>query len=1254
MFRIFRKRAATTRKANKSTAKHTRRSFRLEPLEDRSVLSTFSVVNTDDAGSGSLRQAILDANANAGDDTIDFSVAGTIQLTSGALPTITDTLDIDGTTAPGYAGSAPVVEIDFNQFDGLQFGAGSDDSELTALALINSSSNGVAVRSANRLTIAGNFIGNSIYYNIAPNAGDGILLEKSNDNIIGGDTVENGYQVIDRNVISGNGGNGINLKSSYRNTIEGNYIGVNAFGTTDQGNSANGIVVHASADNTIGGTIVNVISGNGANGVLLSGGSNSNKVAGNYIGTIWDANSALGNSGDGVKLDGANLNLIGNNDPVSGVNYYEAGINLVSGWQGLRAASTPGEYLITGTSDIDGLLYQGSIDGIGDYYQLLYQPDNDVYNTSVYGPDLLENGDIRLVGSYKNDDYATAAVEVNGFMFEGSIADLGDSNHYIMINKPGAKYNYIHSTDGGLIVGNYDSPADYGKYDLQYGMGHAFIYDIAHATFLPDVVYPGAKTTTAYGIWYNGGTSYTIVGGYSFDPTNNFDNQKAPTGNGYMVDFDSATQKFSHWKSYTSPAGNNLATHFEGVSSVEPGVYTLAASSVQKGTADVGYAEWVVVRRKPDGSFDAGRWLELDPGGALGVEGLPSNDSVYGNQVVGEVIGSTLVSYQATIHEAFQLSNVISGNFGNGIEISDSNDNQVAMNYIGTDVAGTVDLGNAATGILITNGAKRNLIGGEVSGGNSPTDGEFVVPPLGNLISGNDGNGVLITNKATKNQLSGNFIGTDYTGNAPLGNAGNGVAIVGANDNSLIGCTMQTSPFVFYNVVSGNDGNGLQILNSNDITVQGNFIGLGADNDTAVGNGENGALIQGTSTRTTFGGPIPLGNVVSANAQHGVVLADKVSYFVSYNTFTGEAAFTSNSTLGNGGDGFHITSTGGNNFLRTTVIGSNLDDGIEISGQATGVRIDGVIVGLNYDGTSGMGNFDNGIEIAGNAHDIIVGSPQPTFDLIPQNTISANLGNGIAIVDAAHDITVNHSYIGTDVFGLIAEANGENGIYIGANTYRNTIGSRDENLRTIISGNDLNGIEMVGTRDNKVIGAWIGIGRDGVQPLGNGEDGIKITNSYNNSIGRGPNSTKSNQENTIAYNGFNGVHVVSGTGNSVLDNSIFANTSFGIFLASGANLNQAAPSLTTAAEIDGKLNVIGSLTSTPKKTFTIQFFANYAAEPSGRIFLGQMKVTTKANGTANFTFKTSNLPPSGADYITATATDSKGNTSEFSLPVQII
>lgn len=71
------------------------RRLRVEHLEDRRLLATFTVSNLNDAGTGSLREAILLANANGEADSIDFLVTGTIDLES-QLPAITENLTIMG------------------------------------------------------------------------------------------------------------------------------------------------------------------------------------------------------------------------------------------------------------------------------------------------------------------------------------------------------------------------------------------------------------------------------------------------------------------------------------------------------------------------------------------------------------------------------------------------------------------------------------------------------------------------------------------------------------------------------------------------------------------------------------------------------------------------------------------------------------------------------------------------------------------------------------------------------------------------------------------------------------------------------------------------------------------------------------------------------------------------------------------------------------------------------------------------------
>ena len=786
-----------------------------------------------------------------------------------------------------------------------------------------------------------------------------------------------------------------------------------------------------------------------------------------------------------------------------------------------------------------------------------------------------------------------AAVKVNGFLFQGTTADLSTTGDYSTIDYPGAEYNFVHSAMGGLAVGNYDSAVDHGSFNLPLGPGHAFIYSIDKSQFLSDVVYPGSTSNSVYGIWYNGGTSYTVVGGYSNGAVNNFDDQNRPIGHGYIADYDTATGKFTNWASYDYPYGANFLTHFQGISSVEKGVYTLSADSVQSGSNNPVQGSWVSITRNADGSFGPASWENLNYTGLDPTTNLTSNNSVYGNQVVGVVVGTgSPLSYQATINEVFTLSNVISGNGANGVGLYGASSNQVAQNYIGTDSTGTVGLGNGASGVLVSYSSAGNLIGGTATGGNDPTNSIYIQPPLGNVIADNAGDGVLINTAATDNQLSGNFIGTDATGDAALGNDLDGVAIIGADGNALIGCTFQQDPFVFYNVIDGNGGNGLRVENSNNTTIQANFFGMGADNRTAIGNTQNGVIVSGSSTNTVMGGPIPLGNVDAANGQNGIVVQDTASFFTSYNTFCGMAAFTNLPTYGNGHDGMLITSTGGNILIRTNVISRNGNDGIEIGGAASGVRVAGNIIGLNFDGFIQMGNHNNGVEIDGTAHDNIIGGPQPTFNVIPNNVISANGANGVAIDGNAHDNTISYSYIGTDVTGQQARGNTLSGVLLAADTYSNTVGSTDTTLLTVISANGGDGVEMQGTHDNTVTGAYIGTAANGSSAMGNGGDGVLIVNSSNNVIGRpfswppstrvftiGGNTQANNLPDTVANNGGNGVEIVSGNSNAIRANSIYGNGGLGIDLAAGANMNQAAPVLTGVLQLPGVCRLPGACTA---------------------------------------------------------------------------
>jgi hypothetical protein len=249
----------------------------------------------------------------------------------------------------------------------------------------------------------------------------------------------------------------------------------------------------------------------------------------------------------------------------------------------------------------------------------------------VYGPENLDGNALRLVGSYKNADFATAGTEVHGFLFEGETGDLGNAGSYRTIDVPGAKYNYVHSTMGGLVVGNYDSALEHGTHSLPLGPGHAYLYDIASDSFLTDIVYPGSLSNTAYGIWHNGGTSYTIAGGFS--------EGLSFTGldQGYLVDWDSADQSTSNWRAYNFDdlPFEDAVSHFDGITGDGNGGYNLTGDYIGVG-AENGLGFFASVRRTLGDSFGSAVWTQISYPSGTGLDvDVTSGNSVYENRVIG-------------------------------------------------------------------------------------------------------------------------------------------------------------------------------------------------------------------------------------------------------------------------------------------------------------------------------------------------------------------------------------------------------------------------------------------------------------------------------------------------------------------------------------------------------------------------------------------------------------------------------------------
>src|SRR6266849_9551055 len=215
--------------------------------------ATLVVTNTADIGPGSLRQAILDANARPGPDVIAFSIGSGVQTISplSPLPFVTDPLVIDGTTQPGFADS-PIIELNGSLVsgggNGLSIFAGS--STVRGLA-INSFVDGCGILLSDGAAnlVEGNYIGTDVTGATRKPNGIGICLSLSDNNTVGGITPQA------RNLISGNNGHGLILSNANENLICGNLIGTDRDGLRSLNNSYSGISLLDGTSNSIGGTV---------------------------------------------------------------------------------------------------------------------------------------------------------------------------------------------------------------------------------------------------------------------------------------------------------------------------------------------------------------------------------------------------------------------------------------------------------------------------------------------------------------------------------------------------------------------------------------------------------------------------------------------------------------------------------------------------------------------------------------------------------------------------------------------------------------------------------------------------------------------------------------------------------------------------------------------------------------------------------------------------------------------------------------
>ena len=1155
------------------------------------------VSNTNDSGPGSLRQAILDANASPGTQTITFNIpgAGVHTITpASALPTITDPVIIDGYTQPGASknslatGSDAVLLVELN---GASAGASTNglvitggNSEVHGLVINRFGGDGVRLLFGGGNTISGNFIGTNAAGTTALGNSNGILIDNgSGGNIIGIP------EFAERNVISGNSAMAVWIRNSGANSnvVQNNYVGTNAAGTAAL-NNQNGIVVQGGAqNNTVGGTVAgagNVVAASNDKGIaVLDSGTTGNLVQGNFVGTNATATAAIGNTTVGVAIYGGAQNNTVGGTTASEVNVISgnAGVGLLLSDAGTSNNTVLGNFIGTQFDGVTALGNAGS--GVS---LTAGATGNTIGGTGAGAFN-------RIAFNGQDGVTVNGAATVNNRISGNSIYSNGTTSQHLGIDLVG--------TDG--ITANDAGDPDTGANNLQ------------NFPVLTSANSSGGNTVIQGTLNSTASTQFAI----EFFANNTCDT----SGNGEGQTFLGSTNVT------TDASGNATINTTLGVSVAMGQLITATATDPAGNTSEFSACRQVpvttlTVTNTNDSGAGSLRQAILDSNSFAGTQTITFNIAGAGVKTITPATAlpditqpvvidgytqpgasaNTLVTgdnavllvelkFNVAAADALKITGggstvrglVINGSGAgsNGIRLVTGGGNTVEGCFIGTDAAGATDQSGFNDGVIIVS-SSTNLIGG-------------TTPAARNLISGNGLNGVEINGgNLSANVIAGNYLGTNAAGTAAIGNV-NGVNVAGTPNitNNTIGGTTAGAG----NLISGNTGAGIGVSGSavSGTIIQGNVIGLKSDGATALANGSFGITVSGPNTQ--IGGTTAAArNVISGNGNDGITISTTPNT-VQGNYIGTNAAGTA--AVSNSGHGISVA--GGANTIGGTaagagnVISGNALRGVVINGGGSGSVVQGNLIGTDKNGTVDLGNSGDGIAIV--ATNVTVGGASAAA----RNVISGNNQSGINVSNTGAVIKGN--YIGVQADGATALQNNASGITIVSSAGGTTVGGTAAGEGNVIAFNLSDGIQVTGgSLNNRFSGNSIFSNGSTAPNLGIdllGTDGVNANDAGD------PDTGSNNLQNFPVL-----ASVISGGANTTIQ---------------------------------------GTLNSTANTQFTVEFFANPACDASGngegQTFLGSTSVTTDGSGNAAIS-ATLAVATSAGQAVTATATDPSGNTSEFS------
>jgi CSLREA domain-containing protein len=811
-----------------------------EPLEQRIAPATFVVTNTNSSGPGSLRDAITQANDTQGFDQIEFKIDGVgvqvigLSAADGPLPEIRDPVLIDGFTQDGSSpNSVPFgdprtnavlnVVLDGREIDGHGLTLKTSDSTIRGLVIMSFKGAGILITGTESTgnTVLGNFIGTDASGRSAnPNSGGGIVIQGASKNTIGG------LQPGGRNVISGNGANGIVIDSVFveprsgdGNFIVGNVIGL-AIDGSPLGNLGNGIAIRDSNDQQIGGNEpnqMNFIAYNGGDGVAV--GVPSPAPEGLTFGNRIRGNSIFDNKGLGINLgrDGVTLNDPGDVDggandrinfPVMQDVLVLPTISQING----TLQSTPDttfsvEFFVSSTVDGsgfgEGARPIGSVsvttDGAGrasfnftasgDYRGRVFSATStemDAGNTSefslAYSPlvvttvdDIVDSKDgltsLREAILYANSDPDFSTITFNlpgdGVRSIRPIAELPDVTQPATIDgysQPGSSPNTLgFGNDGILLVElNGSQIATSGQV---FGLTLAAGNSMVRGLVINRFLDGGIQVI--------GPGNNVIVGNWI--GTNPDGNSAPAVSNKDGIDIINSSGNFIGG---IQPADHNIISG-----------NNLFPINIRGGAGSTGN----VIKGNGIGTTKDAT-APLGNGGEIYIEG---NGTILGGAEIG---GRNIISTTAPGVDAIGIHspNVV-----------------VQHNFIGLDLSGTVTLGVGGAGIHV-------MAPGAKIGGTNP--GEV------NFIAGAALGGIVIESDNTL--VQGNYIGTDPNGALPRPNSVAGIVIARGSNNTIGGAGSGAG-----NTIALNNGDGVWVSGTAGLalgnSIRGNTIfgnsGLGID-----------------------------------------------------------------------------------------------------------------------------------------------------------------------------------------------------------------------------------------------------------------------------------------------------------------------------------------------------------------------------------------------------------------------------------------